>query len=474
MATRSPAAGLAPPITLASPARRLAFVALLAAAPLLPHLSSNGFEYPAVSNVWACVPFGALMLLPLADLRAWRRLLHLDLLVLLSFVVALGLERPGRVWPVVLIYPSLLYLACRMIAIARTRSDDHATSGISARPLRLLLPRSWLVIGIAVLAAVHVGWALQGTASTDVARGGVQGAQSILHGRALYGTGAAYGALDPHTDTYGPLDYEAYVPFASVAAGGLAARLTTLLFDLLTALLLFALGRQIRGPTAGVLLAYCWLAFPFTLYEDALGFNDSIVAAALVGTLLAARSPARRGAMAAVAAWSKFSPLALLPMLATYRPHGERGARRQARFAIAFVLATGLIFLPALSHSSPEEFFARTLGFQATRAPGGSVWAFLQGSYSAHAPAISTASRVLHGLLTALAGGLVFVLLRAPRRQDVVGLAAASAALLIALEVCLSYYSFSYILWFAPLVLVAVILERCGSAAADPVAGELL
>lgn len=473
MATRSPAVGVAPRIALASSARRLAFVVLLAAAPLLPHLSSNGFEYPAVSNVWVCVPFCALMLLPLSDLSAWRRLFYLDLLVLLSFVVALGLERPGRVWPVVLIYPSLLYLAGRMIAIARARGDDHGTPRIPARTLRVLLPRSWLVIGIAVLAAVHVGWALQGTASTDVARGGVQGAQSILHGRALYGTGASHGGLDPHTDTYGPLDYEAYAPFASVAGARTAARLTTLLFDLLTALLLFALGRQVRGPTAGVLLAYCWLAFPFTLYEDALGFNDSIVAAALVGTLLAARSPARRGVMAAVAGWSKFSPLALVPLLATYRPYGQPGARREARFAIAFVLATAVIFLPALSHSSVEEFFTRTLGFQATRAPGGSVWAFLQGSYSAHAPAISTASRVLHGLLTALAGGLVFVLLRAPRRQDVVGLAAASAALLIALEVCLSYYSFSYILWFAPLVLVAVILGRSGLAAPDRLAAGL-
>jgi hypothetical protein len=50
------------------------------------------------------------------------------------------------------------------------------------------------------------------------------------------------------------------------------------------------------------------------------------------------------------------------------------------------------------------------------------------------------------------------VLLRAPRRQDIIGLASASAAVLIALQICLSYYSFSYILWFAPLVLVTLIL----------------
>jgi hypothetical protein len=33
---------------------------------------------------------------------------------------------------------------------------------------------------------------------------------------------------------------------------------------------------------------------------------------------------------------------------------------------------------------------------------------------------------------------------------------------LLALEICLSYYSFSYILWFARLVLVALILGELG------------
>jgi len=367
-----------------------------------------------------------------------------------------------------------------MIVLARSAAGARPT-----RPgggLRVMLPRSWLVVGIVVLSAVHVSWAVQGTASTDVARGGVQGAQSILHGRALYRAPASAPAADPHTDTYGPVDYEAYVPFAGVAGGRLASRLTTVLFDLLTALLLFALGLDVAGPSIGVLLAFCWLAFPFTLYEDALGFNDSIVAAALVGTLLAARHPARRGVMAAVAGWSKFSPLALVPLLATYRPRGAPGAGGgsgapaksqaggrggQARFAIAFVLATGLVFVPALAHGSVAEFITRTFGFQATRPPGGSIWAFLQGSYTAHAPSVATASRILHGLITGLAGALVFVLLRGPRRQDVVGLAAASAALLLAVEVCLSYFSLSYVLWFAPLVLASVILARCELAPAD-------
>jgi hypothetical protein len=51
-------------------------------------------------------------------------------------------------------------------------------------------------------------------------------------------------------------------------------------------------------------------------------------------------------------------------------------------------------------------------------------------------------------------------LLWMPRRQDLVGLASACAAVLIAVQLCDGYYSLTYILWFAPLVLVTSILGR--------------
>ncbi len=457
---------MAVPHAFAAWSRRALLVALLGAAVLVAHVDSDGFEFPGVSNFYSLLPFCGLLALPLVDLHAPRRLLHLDLLVLCSLLVALGCWQNGRLWPTLLIYPPLVYLAARMVVVARIGQREPATRAPAAMPV--LLSRSWLVAGIVVLAVVHISWALGGNASTDVAAGGVQGALNIAHGRALYGRPAQSTAADPHTDTYGPLNYEAYLPFTALAAGQRAARLTTLAFELLTALLLFVLARQIRGPTFGFLLAYCWLAFPFTLYEDALGFNDSIVAATLVATVLVARSPARRGAMAALAAWTKLSPLALIPLLAGHV--GERpGARRAlVEFGGAFLLATALIFVPVLAHSSVSTFVSRTFGFQSQRLPSGSIWAALQGQYAVGAPWLGTASRVLHGLLVALTGACAVALLRAPRRRDAVGLAAAAAAVLIALEVCLSYYSFSYILWFAPLVLLAVILAdspACASPA---------
>jgi hypothetical protein len=105
-------------------------------------------------------------------------------------------------------------------------------------------------------------------------------------------------------------------------------------------------------------------------------------------------------------------------------------------------------------------FVSRTFDYQAGRPPEHSIWWVLQTVYAPQAAWIGTASRVLHGVLFALTGAVTVALLRGPGRQDAVGLAAASAALLIAIEVCLSYYSATYILWFTPLVLAALILPR--------------
>ena len=160
-----------------------------------------------------------------------------------------------------------------------------------------MLPRTWLLAGIAVLACVHLAWTIGSPVSSDIGEGGVHGALSIIHGRPLYGADRAQIARlgsDPHLDTYGPVNYEAYVPFAGLLDGREAARWAAAFFDLLTAGLLFLLGRRTRGPTAGVLLAYSWLAFPLTLYVDELGANDALVAATLVAALLATGSPRRR------------------------------------------------------------------------------------------------------------------------------------------------------------------------------------
>ena len=56
-----------------------------------------------------------------------------------------------------------------------------------------------------------------------------------------------------------------------------AAHAAAITFDLLTMLGLFFLGRRIRVPT-GVVLAYLWAAYPFTLFALSSNSNDSLVA----------------------------------------------------------------------------------------------------------------------------------------------------------------------------------------------------
>ena len=109
-------------------------------------------------------------------------------------------------------------------------------------------------------------------------------------------------------------------------------------FDLATMLLLWLLGRRIRGPTLGIALAYGWAAFPFTLFTLESNANDSLVAMLVVLTLLVVRRPAARGAAGALAGLSKFAPLGLAPLLATYDAARERVTLRP-RVLLPFLAA---------------------------------------------------------------------------------------------------------------------------------------
>ena len=79
-------------------------------------------------------------------------------------------------------------------------------------------------------------------------------------------------ATTQHGDTYGPVVYVAYVPFEQALPWSgrwddlPAAHAAAIVFDLLRVPLLFLIGRRVRGPDLGVVLAYAWATFPFTLY----------------------------------------------------------------------------------------------------------------------------------------------------------------------------------------------------------------
>jgi hypothetical protein len=285
----------------------------------------------------------------------------------------------------------------------------------------------------------------------DVGYAGVIGAKRIVQGGALYGT---YPTDNEHGNTYGPVTYEAYVPLLQIFGWSgtwddlPAAHAAAIVFDLLAVALLFLLGRRVRGPTLGVALAYAWVSYPFTLLALDSNSNDTLVAVPLIAALLFATSPPARGAFAALAGLTKFAPLALAPLLATHGVRELAPARRSralALFLAAFLGTAALVSIPALSHDSLHTIYERTLAYQANRGSPFSVWGLYGG---------------LGGLQLAVqAGAVALALLLAvvPRRADVVGLAAACAAVIVATQLGIDHWFYLYIPWFFPLAIFALL-----------------
>lgn len=475
-----------------------------------------------VNALWIWLPLCVLFLLPFA--RPPFTMLHLDLLVLLSFSVSLALFNHARIeGSVPLAYPPLIYLLARMLwllrrrrvpgdaisgtAIDETKSDetksDGATSDDTAgpararypsRPVRLLVPAPWLALGVMFLIGFRVALNVTDSNVIDVGYAGVIGAEKVVHGDALYG---GWPSDNEHGDTYGPVAYEAYVPFEQIFGWSgtwddlPAAHAAAIVFDLLALGLLFWLGLRLRGPTLGVLLAYCWASYPFTLFALESNSNDTLVAVLVLAALLcvdcAPRRAARRagaGAFAALAGLTKFAPLALAPVLATHglfgRPDGghmpgggrardedmPRGvrvgeediskksaprARAYARavtaFSIAFIATAALVSIPALAHDSLRTIYERTLEYQANRGSPFSVW----GLYGWH-----TAETVVEAAAVVLAVALAVI----PRRDDLIGLAAACAAIMIAVQLGIEHWFYLYIPWFFGPLMLALLGSR--------------
>jgi hypothetical protein len=418
-----------------------------------------------VNALYVWLPLCALFLLPFVNYRRPFSLLHLDLLVLLSLSISLAFFNHARIYASVpLAYPPLLYLLARMLALLRRRASPPAG-------LRLLIPAPWLAIGVVFLLGFRIGLNVTDGNVIDVGYAGVIGAQRIADGRPLYGS---YPSNNEHGDTYGPVNYEAYVPFQQLFGGGgswddlPAAHAAAIFFDLLAVALLFLLGRRLRGPTLGVALAYAWVSYPFTLFALESNSNDTLVAALVLAALLAASyrarlAPAARGGMAALAGLAKFAPLALAPVLATHGLRGDASRRRAAAlslFVLAFAATAAVAFIPALRHDSLHTIYERTIAYQANRGSPFSAWG-LYGGLKSEQLAVE-----IGAVLLALSLAVI------PRREDLVGLAAACAAIIIATELGIEHWFYLYIPWFFPLVMLALLGRLTDPAEPAPAAAS--
>ena len=414
-----------------------------------------------INAVWLWVPVCLLFFAPFFDRRRPFRMLHLDLLVLLGFSVSLAFFENANIGiSVPLAYPLLAYVLVRMLWVGFRRKVG--ADPLAREPIRLLVPASWLAVAVVFLIGFRVGLNVTNSNVIDVGYSGVIGADHLIHGKDVYN---AFPTDNQHGDTYGPVNYYAYVPGTLIWPWSgkwddlPAAHFTAVWFDLGTMLLLWLLGRRIRGPTLGIALAYGWAAFPFTLFTLESNANDSLVAMLVVLSLLVVRWPAARGATGALAGLTKFAPLGLAPLLATYDAARERVTLRPRvvlPFLAAFAATAVVVLLPVFfSKGGLHTFYDRTLGYQGDRGSPFSIWG-LYGGLGFPQAAVKI-------------GGLVLALLVAfvPRRRDVISVAALGAAVIVALEAGITHWFYLYIVWFFPLVLVAL-LGRYGEPGAAP------
>jgi len=371
--------------------------------------------------------------------RGWSWL-HLDLLVLLGFSISLACFNHALIGlSVPLVYPCLLYLLVRMLLLAFGR-------GVPREPLRLRVPASWLLVALVFLVGFRVGLNVSNSNVIDVGYAGVIGADRLLHDKPLYG---GWPADNANGDTYGPVNYYAYVPFRAIFGWSgtwdqlPAAHAAAICFDLMTLLGLFLLGRRIRGPTLGIVLAYAWAAYPFSLYALSSNTNDSLVAMLLVLALLVISSAPARGVVGALAALTKFAPFAFAPLLLR-----GVGPPPRKRSILVYVCAYGLTLLaamlPVLLDGNLHAFLNDSISYQASRVSPFSIWGLWGG--------LGLEQHLVQGAAVALALAAAFV----PVKRGVVEVAALGAAVLIALQLGVNYWLYPYIVWFFPLVLVAI------------------
>ncbi|HVA32295.1 MAG TPA: hypothetical protein VMU58_13615, partial [Gaiellaceae bacterium] len=372
-----------------------------------------------------------------------------------------------------LFYPALVWVVLRGVWIGATGRGSRA---------RLLWP-AWVLLAAAVfLAGFRTMQNIDTSNVIDVGYSGVIGAERIVNGQAPWGNFPVEGKLkpcgpadaageireriqtngrcesaNPQGDTYGPVAYEAYIPgYLTLGWSGHwddlpAAHFTSILFDLLSMLGLWLVGRRYGGLQLAAALAFAWAAYPFTQYASSSNTNDTVMPCLLIFGFWLASSPVGRGVFGALSGWTKFAALVVAPLWLTY-PDRRLSRRFLAGFAAATVAAFSVVLLEPSPLHELRVFWDRTVTWQVGRDSPFSLWDWKQ-YYARGLPDLRLVQRVLQALL--VAGALAAAVL--PRRKSPLQLAALTAALLAGFELVLTYWLYTYIPWFFPFAAIAVL-----------------
>jgi len=386
------------------------------------------------------VPWAACFVLGLIDWRRPWRVEHLDLLALAAFFPAAMLLSDD-------ISAAGLWLAAAALGWLFVRMLGASLGTWPMPELRPSIGSKRLRTAIGILLLVRLGSIPAGNI-LDVGQASSLGAWRLLHGLHLYGAvswRAPSGLRIYHPDSYGPFAYYAYIPFAAIfplPPSPVATLLPAACFDLLTLAGLHKLGRQLGGRRLAQAFVYAYLLYPFTDLSLITETNDALIAALSVWTIVALQRPAARGLLVAAAALTKF-----VPALIAFQFLGVK--RGRSRYVVTlFASLAGMLAWPLIT-SGLAQFLDSTFGYQLLQRGSGtqySIWTYM--------PQVATLARL------PLAAALVLLAISPVVRragQDVRQHAAQAAALLIGGQLLLGYWFYSYLIWFCPLLFVAVI-----------------
>ena len=346
--------------------------------------------------VW--IPMALIFFACLFDFRRPLRMAHLDLLVLLSFGISQIYFNDGDIGvSVPLAYPPLVYLLVRMLWLG-FRGGEGLRPSLSTR---------WLALAAIVLIAFRVTVNIADSGVIDVGYAGSIGADKITHGQPIYGEGE-FPDDNRFGDTYGPANYYAYVPFELVLPWSgtwdelPASHAAAIAFDLATRARAARLRHEVvaagaGGRALGVVMAFAWLAYPYTDFALQSNSNDSLIAAFLVWSLAFFARPLARGALLGVRRDGQVRPPHPRPAVRRRRPRPaartegriasressgnsrRRGLRPLALFAVAFVAVAALMLVEPLIDPGLGTFVDRTVSSQLDRTSPFSIWGQVDG-----------------------------------------------------------------------------------------------
>ena len=369
-------------------------------------------------------------------LLSWR---NLDVLALLAFTLPIVAgDRQLFELSVLSGYPLLAYLCARFIWRATHAADDRTRTPLWEDAMRSV-PRllGYLTAAAALLLAVV---AISSPGAIDVGFASMAGGTLLLHGT------LPYGHMPPdvvHGDTYPLLNYVLYLPAAAIAPVRDAFDDTSsaVLVAFAAALVVAA---ALRKSGRRALLA--WLCFPPLAVAVASGTNDLLLAAAIALTLALAAHSSRSALMLAAGAWIKLAPIALAPLWLA-RTRGKPLMR--AVTAMAALSAALIATLLVMGGSSGVAHMLDAMTFQLDRGTLQSAWALLDATWAQHIAQAATLALIAWSALKAR-----------EIATDPARLAALCGALLAALQLSATNWSYLYVVWLFPCAAFALLGDR--------------